>query len=66
MCKCFKVGNIDGKEHAYCYDLCGDESGRDGRHSKTRAKPFITTTDILCSDRNFIIFLDRDSHGLIK
>lgn len=25
MCKCSKLGNIYGKEHAYHYELCGDE-----------------------------------------
>lgn len=25
MCKGLKLGNIYGKEHACCYELCGDE-----------------------------------------
>lgn len=40
--------------------------GTEGIPKTGRAKPFITTTDNLCSSRNFIIFLDHDSHGLIK
>jgi len=40
--------------------------GTEGIPNTCRAKPFITTTDSLCSGRNFVIFLDYDSHGLIK
>lgn len=40
--------------------------GTEGIPKTGRAKPFITTTDILCSGGNFVIFLDRDSHGLIN
>lgn len=39
--------------------------GTEGIPKTGSAKPFITTTDILCSGRIFILFLDHDSHGLI-
>lgn len=40
--------------------------GTEGIPETGKAKPFIAATGILCSGRNFIIFLDRDSHRLIR
>lgn len=40
--------------------------GAEGIPETGKAKPFVTATGSLCSGRNFIIFLDRDSHRLIR
>lgn len=52
--------------HAVMNCVVMEVGGTEGIPKMGRAKPFIITTDILYSGRNFIIFLIHNSHGLIS